>query len=310
MYGLHRIVKPNPNRIKVNPDKLNRHFITTATRMTGATSKANLQKFIQNLPYHQNTSKFELINTTYEEVRKEINSLRNDCSSGYDHISVTFIKAVVDDVSSPLTNIINNCIVKSLYPSKINRVCPIPKTNNPTSLDDYRPISVLPILSKVFERVILRQLCNHIEQNHIYNTTQSGFRRGHSCETILLKLRDDIYQAMDNGEVTVAVAADYSKAFDIVNYQKLIQQLHQLNFSKQFLFLITSYLSNREQFVQIDDKPSKKGTVQFGVPQGSILGPVLFNIYMSNLSAKISNLMIPHRINTLEYQIFKIHQKV
>ena len=136
---------------------------------------------------------------------------------------------------------------------------------------DYRPISILPILSKVFERLILQQLTDHIERKAIYLEYQSGFRKSHSTITLLLKLKDDIKAAMSRSEVTIAVFADFSKAFDTVDYRILLRHLSNLGFSNQTLLLIGDYLMNRKQFVQIDDRMSESLDIQFGVPQGSIL---------------------------------------
>ena len=165
------------------------------------------------------------------------------------------------------------------------QICPIPKTKNPKSISEYRPISILPILSKVFERVILKQLTEIIEREMIYDQQQSGFRKGHSTTTILLKLKDDIVSAMKKGEVTLAILADFSKAFDTVDYRTLLAELHAIGFSKKLLYLFKDYLSNRRHLVQIDDKTSEKLQIDFGVPQGSILGPVLFNLYVRTISS-------------------------
>ena len=129
--------------------------------------------------------------------------------------------------------------------------CVIPKIDNPTTDDDYRPISILPVLSKVFERLMMKQLCNFIEINNIYFSTQAGYRRNYSTNTILIKMRD-ILNAMNKGEVTLSILADFSKAFDAVDYTVLIKKLSKLNMSPPFLHLILSCISDRPQYVQID----------------------------------------------------------
>ena len=186
-----------------------------------------------------------------------------------------------------MTNIINHCIATSTVPSewKTSCICPVPKVKNPQTLSEYRPISILPILSKVFERVLLQQLTDIIENEMIYNQKQSGFRKGHSTTTILLRLKEDIANAMKKGEVTLAILADFSKAFDTVDYKTLLRELHTIGFSERLLYLFRDYLSKRQQLVQIDDKTSEKLQVDFGVPQGSILGPVLFNLYVRTISS-------------------------
>ena len=124
-------------------------------------------------------------------------------------------------------------------------------------------------------------------ETKIYNATQSGFRKGHSATTLLLKLRDDIVKSMNKNEVTIAVMIDYLKAFDTVDHSILIRKLGRLGFGKSIIQLIISYLSNRNQYVQVDDRKSQTKNIYFGVPQGSILGPILFNIYVTNLPAEI-----------------------
>ena len=123
-----------------------------------------------------------------------------------------------------------------------------------------------------------------LEQYHVLNDTQSGYRQGHSCVTILHKLHNDIQLSFKKGDVTLAVMADYSKAFDNLNYSTLVTKLHLFKFSYSFIDLIIDYLSDRQQYVQIDDKKSNLRKVKYGVPQGNILGPTLFNIYVHDLT--------------------------
>ena len=109
-------------------------------------------------------------------TNKFISELRNDCSSGFDNIPVKVIKPVAEDITSPIVNIINSSIDKEIFPDnwKVARVCPVPKIVNPINEKDFRPISILPVLSKIYEKVILKQLSNYIERTSIYNSTQSG----------------------------------------------------------------------------------------------------------------------------------------
>ena len=166
----------------------------------------------------ENSNGFNIQHTNYDQIKKIILGLKNDCSGDHDNIPVRLMKPVSDHLISPLVHI-NNSINKKFFPNswKIARVCPIPRVDQPTSVKDFRPISVLPILSKVYERVILQQLCNFFEKESLYTTTQSGFRKGHSTTTILLKIRDDIKCAMNKSEVILAILIDYSKAFDTID---------------------------------------------------------------------------------------------
>ena len=144
----------------------------------------------------------------------------------------------------------------------------------------------------------MKLLCNFIEINNIYSSTQAGYRRNHSTNIILIKMRDDILNAMNKGEVTLSILADFSKAFDSVDYTVLIKKLSELNMSHKFLHLTLSYISNRSQYVEIDSNKSRHEKINFGVPQGSILGPILFNIYDSDMKNEFDSPCIQYADDT------------
>ena len=167
------------------------------------------------------------------------------------------------------------------------RGSPIPKVVNPTSMNELRPISILPVLSKVLEKAVGIQMMSFAKRASILHEGLSSFRKGYSTTTALLGVRDDIRKAMDKGEVTLMVMADFSKAFDTICFRTTLLKLHKLGFTKPSLKWLLSYLCDRCQFVQIDDKSSSCQTIAFGIPQGSILGPMIFNLYVSDLKEVI-----------------------
>ena len=179
----------------------------------------------------------------------------------------------------------------SMFPHqwKTARVLPISKDNYPSDTTDYRPISILPALSKIAERLILKQLLSHIEEQLLLKSTVTGYRKGNSTGITLLKFKDDIKKAMKSGEVTLATLVYFSKAFDTIAHDKFITKLHKLGFSPEFLRLISSYLSHRSQFLLIDPNRSKTGMLSFGVPQGFILGPIIFNLYSNDLQDTLNS---------------------
>ena len=195
-------------------------------------------------------------------------------------------------------------IDKEIFPDswKVARVCPIPKIRNPATVKDFRPISILPVLSKVYEKVILSELLNYIEKSAVYNPTQFGFRKGHSTTTLPLKFKNDIRKALNRNEITISVLIDCSKAFDTINHKNLLEKLVSLNFSNRTIKIIMSYLTNRHQYVQIDDQTLSKSPVHFEVPQGSILGPILFNINVTELPSCIDSDSIQYADDTTIYR--------
>ena len=153
-----------------------------------------------------------------------------------------FIKPVVEFLVSPLKFVINNYIASNNFPDawKTARISPTPKIAQPVELKDYRPVSILPVLSKVYEKLVVQQLAVFIERGSVYHQYQSGYRKNHSTATLLLKLHDDIKKAMKSSEVTIVIFNGYSKAFDTINFSILLKKMHTLNFSKHFFtgFLI------------------------------------------------------------------------
>ena len=160
-------------------------------------------------------------------------TLKNDCSSSDDNIPVRYLKSVAEYITSPIVHTINTSIDQEIFPKQwdILRVCPTPKTDHPTSVNNYRPILVLSVLSK-FANVLLL-ISSFIETQNLDNINQSGFRKGHSTNTVL-KLRDDIRTAMNRSEVTLPVLIDYSKAFNTIDHRIFLEKLQNMNFCEKY----------------------------------------------------------------------------
>ena len=163
------------------------------------------------------------------------------------------------------------------------------QTLNKNELGNYRPVSNLPFLSKVTERIVAAQLERHLQMNHLHDPQQSAHRAHHSCETAMAFLQSQVIAAMDNGSVTFLVLLDLSAAFDTINHSVLLRRLRQQGDTDKAHKWLEKYLKDRSQSVRIEGADSEAVRLRTGVPQGSVLGPHLFNIYIQDLSRVITN---------------------
>ena len=176
----------------------------------------------------------------------------------------------------------NQILKTGIFPHKLKiaKVVPIFKKEDPSLFSNYRPISLLPSISKIFERILHDQIYNFLENNNILYGNQYGYRKKHSTEHAALKLVEDIINKLEKRFDTVAVFMDLSKAFDTIDHRILLKKLKKYNFTEGATKLIEDYLDNREQFVYYNSSSSATAKIIMGVPQGSILGPLLFLIYI------------------------------
>ena len=207
-------------------------------------------------------------------------------SSGWDGISPSIVKSTCAAFIEPLTHIFNLSISQGIFPNdlKIARVIPLFKSGNSMSLSNYRPVSVLPVFSKILERLMYNRLLSFVNKYKILYMYQFGFRADHSPNLALLFLVDKISDALEKGEYVLGLFLDFSKAFDTVNHQILFKKLEYYGVRGTALSLFKSYLENRTQYVEFNGVQSEKECIKCGVPQGSILGPLLFLIYINDLA--------------------------
>ncbi len=208
----------------------------------------------------------------------------NSASCTLDPIPTYLLKTLLPSLIQSITYIINRSLATGYVPQdlKIAAITPIlkkPGLDN-TDLNSFRPISNLPFVTKIPEKVVAAQLQSHLEKHNLCEQFQSGFRPSHSTETALLKVVNDLLKVSDSGAHSILVLFDLSAAFDTVCHSVLLSRLSAIGINGAVLQWLTSYLSDRRQFVRIDKNRSCTVTISRGVPQGSVLGPLLFLIYV------------------------------
>lgn len=290
-----------PTKQKTNTFLDGMHNLTTANAFNAFFSTVGEKTFLEvenmqsisstrSIKSNKNYPMFLLNPVTTIEIKQVINSLKNSNSVGYDNITTKFVKDATESLLQFITYLINLSITNNSVPEiwKTAIIVPIyKKADDKTNPANYRPISVLPVLSKVLEKIVAKQLWTHLEKYKIINKNQFGFRINSSTNNALNYICNTLYTSLDNNRISLLILLDLSKAFDSISHEMLLETLHYYNIKSQWF---VNYLSNRIQVTKIDDFISDPNTIHYGVPQGSVLGPILFVIYINEIFSILNEL--------------------
>ncbi|RLU21552.1 hypothetical protein DMN91_005925 [Ooceraea biroi] len=276
------LIKPRGDgrSLMFTADEFNNYFVTAS----GSSRVGHERIYLGELEYGD--EKLYLRDVTPREVSVVLKR-NNSLSTGVDGLFSKLINLALPCILPVLTHIFNYSLLYGTFPDiwKAALVVLLPKIKSPTSVQHFRPISILCFVSKALERLVAKQITDFLELNNLFDPFQSAYRKGHSTQTALVTVLDDIRWAVDKRMVTVSVFFDFFKAFDCVSHRLLIEKLRKLNFSCSALRWLCSYLDNRCQAVRdpSGQRSSSFINVDIGVPQGSVLGPLLFLLFVSDL---------------------------
>ena len=290
--GMWRAVQPiiGSKRAAGNPpsadaDALNRYFV-----QVGSSTARQVDSTGPELPVRLPrvaTGRFQVAPVSPDDLCRVVGRMRNTTSCGTDGLCIRFINICLPSLCHVITHIVNSSLMSHHVPDswKLTLVHPIQKSPKSTEVSNYRPISILPTIAKITERVVYEQLSHYFTSHHLLSSNQHGFRSGHSTDTALLTVTDQVFSAMDRGDVTLLCLLDCSKCFDVIPHDSLICKLELYGVDTRWF---KSYLMNHYQKVIVRETTGSTTSSDsllnpMGTYQGSALGPLLFSIYANDL---------------------------
>uniref|UniRef100_A0A8C7XUM2 Reverse transcriptase domain-containing protein n=1 Tax=Oryzias sinensis TaxID=183150 RepID=A0A8C7XUM2_9TELE len=270
---------------------LNNYFVNVGPELAAEIPKCKTSKD-NNPPIDRIPHSIFLSDVNENELISIVNNFKSKNSKDCEDIDMKVVKKVIHSVAKPLTYICNLSLQTGRFPNqmKIAKVIPIYKSGDKHQFTNYRPVSLLPQFSKILEKIFNDKLALFIEKYNIINENQYGFRENRSTSLAIIDAVEEITNALDKKKYAAGIFIDLKKAFDTLNHDILLDKLEVYGIRGLALTWVKSYLMGRKQFVKIDEYTSETKEIRCGVPQGSILGPLLFNIYINDIF-NVSKLM-------------------
>ncbi len=269
-------------------DLLNVHFTEIGSKLASKIDCGN-PRIIPDIMNYGLEFSFEMVGT--KDVDDMLNSIVSSKATGLDGLNARLLKDPHHEIAVPISHILNQSLRMSKFPDswKNAKVTPLFKDGDCSKPENYRPISVLPVLGKILERIVHNQLYAFLSDHNLLHQAQSGFRKSHSTITCALKVVDDIFASFDKGLHVGMIFLDLKKAFDTVDHAILCQKLVKYGMTHGVVKWFHSYLHDRTQCTVFEGHISSPRKVTCGVPQGSILGPLLFILYLNDLPSVLMN---------------------
>ena len=265
---------------------LNDHFASAGTKTQKNIEATDRDPLVSVTNCNTKLSK---VHVTDIEIERIVNQLKPKMSSGIDGLSNDFLKKIFVSIRVPLTDVITKSLRDGIFPSamKIAKINPLFKGGSNEICDNYRPISLLPVMSKIIEKIVYKRTVFHLNENNLIYCKQFGFRKNHGTSDAINLLLAEILEKWDKGFSVIGVFIDLRKAFDTVSHQLILSKLSKLGICGDLLSWFQSYLSGRTQFTQLGPVKSLSSDITVGVPQGSLLGVLLFQLIIDDLRRSI-----------------------
>jgi len=278
-------------KLCTNPDKVSNLFLNHFTKIENNSGRPQSPSTFNNTC---DNKQFKCKTIDHNTLDKIVSNLKNKYSTGYDDVPIAIIKKAKDVLLKPLLHLVNSSLISGIFPEelKIAKIIPVHKKNCKNEVTNYRPIALLPAISKIFERAMSNQLLEYLESNGLLDSFQHGFRKGKSVKTATIEFIESVIDSIDDFEKAVGIFIDLSQAFDSISHEILLERLRSLGVQGAAYKWFESYLLNRRLFVQVTHLSergfksvhnSKMITPKCGIPQGSILGPILFICYLKGI---------------------------